>query len=308
MSNDIINFREYILKDRQNPSELKNISYRIKKYSRLARNVFKHSDKTLDYDLIEKYLFEHKHAIIFKDDILGKNTNGYVICWGNPTEHNINGIPTKYELQYDFKPANIDYRKSITTKECVVIYDTCDVNIGRIDSLFIIADICDTNETIRQQIFNQKTPLMAVSGSKTKNQKVVNTVVEIAKNVKMLNLESKDDLKDLQILDFNAPLNVDVLQGQLQIYENEILTYIGCDNNIPQIKKERLITDEVNSNDEILNYLLIDCLNARNKGNDQLKKMFGIDNKTEINKIIRPIMTENENKDKSDDNNKNGGI
>ena len=70
-----------------------------------------------------------------------------------------------------------------------------------------------------------------------------------------------------------------------------MLEQIGIDFKDAFQKKERLIVDEQEGNDEMLNYILADGLKARQIGIEKLKAK-GLNGSTEIQKIVRPIDTE----------------
>ena len=97
-----------------------------------------------------------------------------------------------------------------------------------------------------------------------------------------------DITKDLKPLDFNAPYNVESLYQYKKSVEAEMLEQIGIDYKDAFAKKERLVVDEQEGNDETLNYILADGLKARQKGIDQCAK-FGLSGSVEIQTIVRPI-------------------
>lgn len=80
----------------------------------------------------------------------------------------------------------------------------------------------------------------------------------------------------LQAVSSGAPFILDKLHAYKVSLENELLTFLGIDN-IAMEKKERLITDEANGNNELIsNYAQIidDCLDGFSK---EIKKVFGVD-------------------------------
>ena len=97
-----------------------------------------------------------------------------------------------------------------------------------------------------------------------------------------------DITKDLKPLDFNAPYNVESLYQYKKSVEAEMLEQIGIDYKDAFAKKERLVVDEQEGNDETLNYILADGLKARQKAIDQCTK-FGLSGSVEIQTIVRPI-------------------
>jgi len=154
----------------------------------------------------------------------------------------------------------------------------------------LVPDYCDVTETIRQQVFNQKTPMIGVAGNQKTKRKLQNAFVSISNNVKALFLDT-DIRDDMKPLDFNAPYNVDSLQIYRKQLESMMLEFMGIDNREPTVKKAQTQVDEIEGNDELLNYTLADCLEARNRGVERCKNL-GLHAHTKIREIVRPIMIE----------------
>lgn len=73
-----------------------------------------------------------------------------------------------------------------------------------------------------------------------------------------------------------APYIIDKLYAYKNSIENELLTYLGINNMPVQEKKERMITDEVNMNNQLICHFadsFIDCLEDFSK---QLKEVLGL--------------------------------
>jgi hypothetical protein len=65
------------------------------------------------------------------------------------------------------------------------------------------------------------------------------------------------------------------LMDYSQSVENKLLTFLGV-NNPAVDKKERLITDEVNSNDQLIDSFAQLQLEARKRACEEINKMFGL--------------------------------
>ena len=114
--------------------------------------------------------------------------------------------------------------------------------------------------------------------------------VSIASNAKMLFIDS--DLKDkVETFDVNPVYNVDSLWQYTKAIEADMLEYMGIDSKDAYQKKERLIVDEQEGNDELLNYLLADGLKVRQVAIDKCKSK-GLTASTEIQQLVRPIATD----------------
>lgn len=66
-------------------------------------------------------------------------------------------------------------------------------------------------------------------------------------------------------------------------------------------KRERLITDEINSIDTYLGVTLETMLNSRQKAVEEINSMFGTDIKVSINPLLRPLIEESNTEDKIDE-------
>ena len=261
--------------------------YYYDKFSRMATNIYKLKlPFNLDGNLVEKYLWTEGSAMCVKHPIVG-----WCVCKAQPTAWDFNGMSKKFRPVFDQNYTGVDlsnYEFSIDDPECVIFYDTCDPEIKRNIALFLIDDIVDVRETIRQQIFNQKTPLMAVTGNTKTRSKVKASIIDIAQNTNVLFLD-EDIGNTIKPLNLNAPFNIEKLHAHRIYLENEIMMYLGIDSTDAPMKKERMLVDEVEGNDEILNYLLADGLKARQKAIDKFVAMGEIAS-VEIQDIIRPIM------------------
>lgn len=231
--------------------------------------------------LIEYLLWHEGRCIVWNSSVLGW------VCTGcDEIGQDINGLPNRWRPSLRTNMGNIS-TPELGVDDCIVIYDSMDPTIRRKDVLGKCWDYSDAHMTIRQQVFNQKTPMLGVVASPKLRDKIKNAFVSISNNCKMLLLDW-DITKDLKPLDFNAPYNVESLYQYKKSVEAEMLEQIGIDYKDAFAKKERLVVDEQEGNDETLNYILADGLKARQKGIAQCAK-FGLSGSVEIQTIVRPI-------------------
>lgn len=266
------------------------------RFYRLFTSVFEWKGLPMEIDpaTIERYLFEDGQCLVWKSGDFGT-----VVTRADAKGWDINGNPKEFVPRFDFRAPKladppeskvIRIRDQDGSLQCVPIYDTSKYKIKRSSVLYKIFDIVDVNETIRQQVWNQKTPLMAVSGSDKQKQKAKFDVMEIQENQKILFTDT--DLGDtLKVLDFKAPFEVEKLNAWRNVLINEILEQGGIDSQDAFMKKERKLVDEIEGNDEILNYYLADCLRARQRSAVLLSEFLGTEINVNVQKIIRPMMT-----------------
>lgn len=286
--------KEYI-KGMREP-ESKSARFIIRKVTNSGLNTFKTIITNHPEFKIEYFLWHYGICAIWEHPYLG------LVC--TPVSilgYDINGLPNKWKpiIKNEMIPSEIP---NLTEDNAVIFYDTMDPFIYRKQCLSWVNDYADVTETIRQQVFNQKTPLLAIAGTKGVGDKLKRAIIDLKNNVKALFVDT--DFKDkLQVLDFNAPYNVENLHAYRKTLEFEMLEFCGIDHSAGFGKKERMIVDEQEANDEMLNYILAGCLKARQEALDKLS-LFGLSGTTEINDIVRPIEMIEEGV--NDDNNADG--
>lgn len=245
-------------------------SYYYSKISRLAINEFSYDVKNLhNPELIEYYLWVDNRVMIWKNKILG-----WIVTRCVETAFDVNGFAVRWKPIYDMKNSDLPEPVEMgIDDECVVIYDIPNRKFSSNICCKWINEIADINETIRSQVFNQKTPLIAVAKNPKEKEKVKRAIVDIANNVRALFLDDDTSIgSSMKALNIDAPFNVSDLQAYLKCKESEMLEYLGIDSLSGFEKKERLISDEQESNNQILSYLIKDRYESRLKGCEKLRE------------------------------------
>lgn len=214
-------------------------------------------------------------------------TLGWVVSDCIETGYDVNGFANRWRPEFGKPIPEVETPEMTELDDCVVIYDTLDPMLRRSIALTWASDYADTTETIRQQVFNQKTPMLAICGGDRQRNKLANLMVKIAENFKVIFVE-KGLKDDIETLDFNAPFNVESLCAYRKALESEMLEFMGVDSQDAYQKKERLIVDEQEGNDELLNYLLYSGLKSREIAVEKLKSK-GLDASTRIIESVRPM-------------------
>lgn len=254
------------------------------KVEKLARNMFKWTchEGHVTSDMIERYLWLDGRALVFRHEMLG-----WIVTRCDETAWNVNGYATAWRPVMDFQVPGVTMPAEVTEADgAVCIYEWAERYIHRRDCLFLCEQIADVNETIRQQVWNQKTPLMAISGTTQQKDKLKNSLIKMAGNVSVLFVDS-DISASVKPLDLNAPFNIVELTQHKQQIMNEIKDWLGVDYKDAVAKKERMIVDEQEANDEDINYTLADQLNERLKACDKLTE-FGLAITCEVQRSVRP--------------------
>ena len=257
------------------------------KFYRLFTSVYEWEGlpKEIDPFLIERYCFIDGMALIWKS-----REFGHVVTRGRATKWDINHKPKSYAPLFDFKPDGVTLPSELTADECVAIYDCSDWNVKRSDVLYKIADIVDVTESIRCQVGNQKMPVMCISGNSATKEKDRLSLIDIVENSKALFVDS-DLTESIKVFDLKAPFNIEKLNAWKNVLINEVLEQGGIDSQDAFMKKERKLVDEIEGNDEILNYFLSDGLRSRLRAADRMKDLFGWGVSVKVQGIVRPMMT-----------------
>lgn len=241
----------------------------MNKFKKMAISTYKwFYDKEPIFDNIEKILFDDYQAILYDFP-----EYGLMVAKCQITGWDMYGEPlTIKPILPDKKP----YR-DLSIDECVLITDSQIYGSGRKDSIAYWTDkYVDIQVTIDTQTINQRTPMLMLASSPKDVEKLRSIVLDTMTGAKALVIEPQ--LKDAVIpLNFNAPFNVDALIQIQKTYENRILENLGIDNLQAFGKKERLIVDEQESNDESLGVILEDGLTARRKASAKILALYGLE-------------------------------
>lgn len=251
-------------------SEYKTYSYYLSKFSRVAtsRILWDFPDfLNLGRD-IENLCWKFGECIIFEHPLLG-------VIATSCTRHayDVNGFPNIFTPEYQisensevtkYRPKLQKYVKNEEwgREKCIHITDTRDGIARSSMCTRLIQDIVDIKESIRTQVFNQNSPLFVVTKTAKERQIAKKVIDGIGKNQKIFVLD--DDLTNsMKFFTPNAPFNVEPLVNLIHEIENEILEYLAVDCSQIFQKKERMIVDEVESNEQILNALYYDIFYPR---------------------------------------------
>ena len=98
----------------------------------------------------------------------------------------------------------------------------------------------------------------------------------------------------LNVLKTDAPYLIDKLEDHKHEIWNEALTFLGI-NNANTDKKERLITSEVESNDDLINYYLNCFYKTRKDACDRINKKYGLNIEISLNKDVLDLLNLDEN-------------
>ena len=209
---------------------------------------------------IENLLFEHGKAIFFRDP-----SKSYMCLQAQPAEnYNVYGEPLKWWA------VGFGYRERYTQKNSVIINNN-PLRLCTHDFLmFYVNKITEAERTMDVNIKRCKTPYIFAC-----NDKDVLSVKQIFEkidgNVPAIYTDRALNLETLQVLQTGVTFLGDKLQDYKNSVESELLTFLGQNNN-PVDKKERLITDEAQSNNQLIASFADLGLTARQEACDKINK------------------------------------
>ena len=248
---------------------------------------------------LEQTLYENGRACFVKDDELG-----FMALAVNPSDKlNIYKLPTKVMAW------SIGYNKIYKFDDIVYIMNN-EIQKPTMESLELFAyRLYETERTIDINLQSQKTPVLIEGDTKT-ILTLKNVYMQYSGNIPFVFGNKQFDISNkLNVLKTDAPYLVDKLDVHKHQIFNDALTILGIDNANTD-KKERLITNEVESNEQLVKYYLNCWYKTRKKACDEINEKFLKDTDTKIeivlNKDVMDLLnkTENDiiNNDRGDDN------
>ena len=168
-----------------------------------------------------------------------------------PFEYNIYNYPTKL-TPVRLRGATFIPEKPMTIgKDCVIGWAHTSHMPIRYLVDFYVDKIAEVEKTIDTNLFTHKLPRLVICNPDDK-ARVDSLLSAIEKGENRLFLEAEDWQAIKNVLDSGGTYIIDKLYTYKQNLENELLTMLGIDNKGGD-KKERLIVDEVNANNNIIN-------------------------------------------------------
>ena len=228
---------------------------------------------------LELALYENGRAMFTKDEDLG-----YIVLNVNPDDKfNIYRLPTKV-IGYSY-----EFNKRYNFDDIVYIMNN-NIEKPTLETIKLFSyRLYETERTIDTNLVAQKTPILIEGDTKT-ILTLKNVYMQYSGNTPFIFGNKKFDITNkLNVLKTDAPYLVDKLELHKHEIWNEVLTYLGI-NNANTDKKERLITNEVDSNNELIMYYLNCFYKLRKKACDEINKKYNLNIKVELNQKIGELV------------------
>ncbi|MFQ7211016.1 MAG: hypothetical protein ACLRPZ_16530 [Coprococcus sp.] len=264
---------------------LNNRTY-LQYYNRLlelAINMYewKNLPDTVDERFLELTLFSDGMAVFFRDDILGE------LC----LQCMIGGELDVYRIPIDRTAyATNGYQMRLNNQNSVIIFNNYTHTNSMLDVEMYARRLYEIERTIDVNVKAQKTPLIVRA---TENQRLTmkNLYMQYDGNEPFIFGDNNLDMDAIKVLPTNAPYVADKLNILKRQIWNEALTYLGIENSNTE-KKERLVSDEVNSNLGGVAAQRFCRLNARRKAANQINKMFGLSIEVDFREEVKEMFRE----------------
>ena len=222
---------------------------------------------------LENALFEKGRAVFVKDD-----TKGYMVCNVNPESTlNIYNLPTKVRAW------NIGYSKTFDLDDVVYIMNN-DAQKPTSSTIELFAyRLYDVQRTMEVNLEAQKTPI-AIETDDKGVLTAQNAYMQQSGNMPVIFVNKDMDLgKKFNVMKTDAPYLLDKLTLYKHEIWNECMTFLGI-NNANTDKKQVVLTPEIESNNDLINFYLNCFYEPRKRAIDSLNEKFGLDIKIDINR------------------------
>lgn len=233
---------------------------------------------------LELSLYENGKGVFVKDDELG-----YMALKVSPSDKlNVYMLPVKVMCW------SIGYNKQYAFDDVVYIMNNELQKPTREFMELFAYRLYETERTIDINLQAQKTPILIEGDTKT-ILTLKNVYMQYSGNTPFIFGNKQFDISNkLNVLKTDAPYIIDKLDVHKHQIFNDALTVLGIDNANTD-KKERLITNEVESNEELIKYYLNCYYKTRKKACDDINKKFGLNISIELNKDIIDLLNVTEN-------------
>lgn len=266
MNNDIKKYISYA--DKRN-SEVFWYNFNRLKMKAISMFEWINLPDEIDERYIELMLCQNGYVCFFKDQLVPDVDTYFALQCTLGGRFNVYNIPTVYQI---YTASGYNTRR--TAEDSVIIYNNL-LHSPTVPLLMYHAyNIANVERTIEINLNQLKRPYIFLV---PENQRFTFTkLVNDIKNNQDVIIGNKDlNLDNLNPINTITPNNTLDLYTLKKRYYNEALTDMGI-NNLNVDKKERLVSDEVSSNDEDVLINRNSMLYARKIACKQINDMFGL--------------------------------
>ena len=258
----------------------------VNRLTELSISMFdwKNLPDTIDARFLELALFNDGMAVFFKDEVMGY-LGLQVMIGGALDVYRIPITRTAF--------AQNGYQMKLETNNSVIIFNNMLHTNSILDVQEMSKRLYEIQRTIDVNVIQQKTPKIITC---TENQRLVmkNLYAQYMGNEPFIFGDKNFDLSNIKALDITSPYVADKLYDLKTQYWNEALTYLGI-SNVNTVKKERMITDEVQRNLGGTIASRYSRLFMRQQACEQINKMFGLNISVDYREDMQVLDTYDDN-------------
>lgn len=247
----------------------------------LAYQLFewKNLPESVNPSFLEKNLIANGQVAFYNDPNLG-----YIICKGTPS-----GELDHYQLPLRYHAHSVNYNATfnlfnyndIKRKNMGVMIKNNDLGMGILPSLQMFAqDLAEIKNIIKVNQNAQKTPVVFMASDKTLLT-WKNVAQQFDGNVPYVFVDENLDLNNIKTFDSKAPFIADKMNQMKNAVWNECMTYLGIKNANLE-KKERMVTSEVDSNNDQIKSSGNMLLKARQEACEKINLLYGLNISVEM--------------------------
>lgn len=231
---------------------------------------------------MEMNLFDYGKSCFYKD-----SEKGFMVLRANPDDkYNIYYLPTRIMAW------SLGYEKKVDFDDLVYVMNN-ELEMPTRETINLMSyRLYETERTIDVNLIAHKTPILIEGDTKT-ILTLKNVYMQYSGNTPFIFGNKQFDISNkLNVLKTDAPYII----GDLEVHKHELwndcMTFLGI-NNANTDKKERLITNEVDSNNDLINYYLNCFYKTRKQACDLINEKYGLNIKIELNKDVLKLLEEN---------------
>lgn len=254
--------------------------------SLLAQTVFKWNGlpNGIDEKHLERYLFNEGRCMFYHDSKVG----WIVTKCSDAGQLNFYDEPTKL-LPVATNAEALDLKEKDPREDCVLIYNNDYAYPTARTIMMYAARLTEMQRTIDINIHAQKTPVLIKASDKTRmSAKQVYAKWSGFEPLIITDKNLEDGVK-MEVLSIAAPIVFDKLTIEKNKLWNECMTFLGI-NNANMDKRERLVDDEVQANNEQIGYSAEVMLKSRQRAAAEMSKLCGKEITVEIRRAQKPTL------------------
>ena len=212
---------------------------------------------------IEEMLIKNGRVMFFKDNgvyiALPAFGTGMYDIYNEPIYYNVVGN---------------NFNKTLDIDKGVIIRNNATATNDHDDLLLFAERINDVEQTMDINLNSQKTPYVILCDEK--ERLTFKNILNQVQKFKYAIFGSKGlKINNIDVLQTKADFLLDKLQDTKNSYMNELLTFLGI-NNSNTDKKERLLVDEVNSNNDFILVNIDHMYDERKRAVEEINKKFNL--------------------------------